>query len=123
MSQAGQRLALLAVGEVGRTADLSAFPPLRTALTQALSSASEEVKGAASLALGAVCIGNLAAYLPFLLQAIQDQVAAPHSARSNRPRHFKCFVWPPLFRAFSPCRISCSAQFTCTESCTSHDYK
>ena len=61
---------------MGRTADLSAFPPLRTALTQALSAGSEEVKGAASLALGAVCIGNLAAYLPFLLQAIQDQVSS-----------------------------------------------
>lgn len=73
-AQARQRLSLLAVGEVGRTADLSAFPPLKDTLTQALSSGSEEVKGAASLALGAVCIGNLSAYLPFLLQAIQDQV-------------------------------------------------
>ncbi|KAK9803499.1 hypothetical protein WJX73_009717 [Symbiochloris irregularis] len=75
--EAAQRLALLTVGEVGRTADLSAFPPLKGALTRALSSSSEDIKGCASLALGAVCIGNLTAYLPFLLQAIQDQAAVP----------------------------------------------
>lgn len=64
------------MGEVGRTADLSAFSPLKGALTRALSSSSEDIKGCASLALGAVCIGNLTAYLPFLLQAIQDQASA-----------------------------------------------
>lgn len=84
--QAAQRLALLAVGEVGRTADLSAFPPLKDALTSALSSSSEEIKGAASLALGAVCIGNLAAYLPFLLQAIRDQVVFPPTGRAQSSR-------------------------------------
>ena len=83
MLQAAQRLALLTVGEVGRTADLSAFPPLKDALTRALSSSSEDIKGCASLALGAVCIGNLAAYLPFLLQAIQDQVSMSMTANGS----------------------------------------
>ena len=72
--QATKRLSLLTIGEIGRTADLSGFSNLRTALTEALGSSSEDIKSAASTALGAVCIGNLNAYLPFLLQQIQALV-------------------------------------------------
>ena len=73
-AQATKRLSLLTIGEIGRTADLSGFPHLRTALTEALGSSSEDIKSAASTALGAVCIGNLGAYMPFLLQQIQALV-------------------------------------------------
>lgn len=69
-----RRLALLSIGEIGRCADLSAFPQLQQALTHALTSQSEEIKAAASLALGAVSIGNLDTYLPFVIQQINDQV-------------------------------------------------
>lgn len=67
-------LALLSIGEIGRTADLSAFSSLQQTLATALASSSEDLKTAASQALGAVCTGNLSAYLPFILQQIQDQV-------------------------------------------------
>ena len=73
-AQATKRLSLLTIGEIGRTADLSGYPNLRTALTEALGSSSEDIKSAASTALGAVCIGNLGAYMPFLLQQIQALV-------------------------------------------------
>lgn len=47
---------------------------LQNVLTSSLSSPSEDVKAVASQALGGVAIGNLAAYLPFILQQIQSQV-------------------------------------------------
>ena len=47
---------------------------LQTVLTSSLSSPSEDVKAVASQALGGVAIGNLPAYLPFILQQIQSQV-------------------------------------------------
>lgn len=65
---------MLSIGEIGRKADLTSFPQLQQALTSALTSPSEEIKTAASLALGAVCIGNLDAYLPFIIQQIKEQV-------------------------------------------------
>ena len=74
---AAKHLALLSIGEVGRTTDLSAFPHLQQTLTAALASSEEDLKTAASQALGAVCVGNLAAYLPFVLQQIQEQVGRP----------------------------------------------
>ena len=69
-----RRLALLGIGEIGRCADLSAFPQLQQALTSALTSPSEKIKAAASLALGAVSIGNMDTYLPFVIQQINEQV-------------------------------------------------
>ena len=67
-----QRFALLCIGELGRTADLSAFPALPDALTAALGS--EGVAEAASAALGGVAGGNQAAYLPLLLRHTAAQV-------------------------------------------------
>lgn len=55
-----QRLALLCLGELGRRADLSTLPQVQQAISDSLGSDSEEVKGAASLALGGVACGNLA---------------------------------------------------------------
>ena len=81
--QATKRLSLLTIGEIGRTADLSGYPNLRTALTEALGSSSEDIKSAASTALGAVCIGNLGAYMPFLLQQIQALVGHSRSMLSG----------------------------------------
>jgi len=69
-----KHLALLSVGEIGRTTDLSCFSTLQKALTTSLASKSDELKGAASLALGAVAVGNLQAYFPFILHQIQEQV-------------------------------------------------
>ncbi|BDA42511.1 Cullin-associated NEDD8-dissociated protein 1 [Coccomyxa sp. Obi] len=72
-----RRLALLGIGEIGRCADLSAFPQLQQSLTAALTSPSEDIKAAASVALGAVSIGNMDTYLPFIIQQINEQAANP----------------------------------------------
>lgn len=66
-----QHLALLCVGEVGRRADLSTVSGVDAAINAALLSESEDVKSAASLALGGVACGNLGKYLPTLLKSIQ----------------------------------------------------
>jgi len=85
-SEAAKRLALLAVGEIGRSADLSRYGALRGALTDALASGSEEVKAAAAVALGGVALGNLPAYLPFIMAQISAQ------ARPRRPCRPACGV-------------------------------
>lgn len=46
---------------------------MKQAILQAFSAVSEEVKSAASYALGSICIGNLQQYLPFILKESQDQ--------------------------------------------------
>uniref|UniRef100_A0A131XVQ6 Putative tata-binding protein-interacting protein n=1 Tax=Ixodes ricinus TaxID=34613 RepID=A0A131XVQ6_IXORI len=68
-----QLFALLAIGEIGRHIDLSGIVELQTILLEAFSSQSEEVKTAASFALGSVSVGNLPEYLPFLLREIGEQ--------------------------------------------------
>ncbi|XP_071033153.1 cullin-associated NEDD8-dissociated protein 1 isoform X2 [Parasteatoda tepidariorum] len=68
-----QLFALLAVGEIGKHIDLSSIPELKTVLLDSFSSQSEEVKTAASFALGSVAIGNLPEYLPFVLSEIENQ--------------------------------------------------
>lgn len=73
--EAHQRFALLALGEVGREANLAAFSTLPGVLTAAL--ASENVAEAASFALGGVAAGNLSAYLPVVLEQVHAQAANP----------------------------------------------
>lgn len=68
---ASQHLALLCLGEVGRRTDLSGVSGVDGAINAALSSDSEDVKAAASLALGGVACGNLGLYLPTLLNSIK----------------------------------------------------
>lgn len=70
-NDAARRFALLCLGELGRGCDLTSFPALPDMLTSALTS--EAVAEAASLALGGVASGNLAAYLPLLLQHVRGQ--------------------------------------------------
>uniref|UniRef100_A0A8C2F5M0 Cullin-associated and neddylation-dissociated 1 n=1 Tax=Cyprinus carpio TaxID=7962 RepID=A0A8C2F5M0_CYPCA len=59
--------------KVGHHVDLSGQPELKTVILDAFSSASEEVKSAASYALGSISVGNLPEYLPFVLQEISGQ--------------------------------------------------
>lgn len=63
--------ALLAVGEIGCSVDLSSKSELKAVIVQAFSSDSEDIKAAASYALGHICVGNLNAYLPFILKEIE----------------------------------------------------
>ncbi|KAL3213225.1 hypothetical protein MRX96_035569 [Rhipicephalus microplus] len=68
-----QLFALLAIGEIGRHIDLSSVADLNSVLLEAFSSQSEDVKTAASFALGSVSVGNLTEYLPFVLKEIGEQ--------------------------------------------------
>lgn len=68
-----QLFAVLAIGEIGKHIDLCSISNLKTTLLDAFTSQSEEVKSAASFALGSVAIGNLQEYLPFILQEIEAQ--------------------------------------------------
>ncbi|CAG0913840.1 unnamed protein product [Notodromas monacha] len=62
---------VLALGEIGRQMDLTGVQGVRATLLDNLSANSEEVKSAASHALGLSSLANLNASVPFLLAEIQ----------------------------------------------------
>merc|ERR1719427_1155021 len=64
---------LLAIGETGRGANLSKLQELKPTILTAFNHTSEEVKSAASYALGNIALGNLKEYLPFILHEIETQ--------------------------------------------------
>ncbi|XP_040059897.2 cullin-associated NEDD8-dissociated protein 2 [Gasterosteus aculeatus] len=66
-------LALLCLGEVGRSGSLGASKDVQGVILEAISSSNEEVKTAASCALGSMAVGSLDDYLPFLLKEISSQ--------------------------------------------------
>ncbi|CAG2112251.1 unnamed protein product [Medioppia subpectinata] len=68
-----QVFALLAVGEIGKTIDLSSVKDLKDVIMESFNSTSEEVKSSASFCLGSVSVGNLEQYLPFVLSEIQNR--------------------------------------------------
>uniref|UniRef100_A0A8C0BGV7 Cullin associated and neddylation dissociated 2 (putative) n=1 Tax=Buteo japonicus TaxID=224669 RepID=A0A8C0BGV7_9AVES len=72
-SSAVKVLAFLSLAEMGRTTNLSAQRELKTVILEAFTSPSEEVKSAASYALGNISVGNLKEYLPFMLKEIGSQ--------------------------------------------------
>ncbi|XP_053530044.1 cullin-associated NEDD8-dissociated protein 2 [Ictalurus punctatus] len=73
-SESVRILSFLCLGEVGRSMKLGTHKELKTIIVDAFSSPNEEVKSAASFALGNICVGNLDEYLPFLLKEIGSQV-------------------------------------------------
>ncbi|XP_022723263.1 cullin-associated NEDD8-dissociated protein 1-like isoform X1 [Durio zibethinus] len=72
-SQAKQHLALLCLGEIGRRKDLSSHAHIETIIIESFQSPFEEIKSAASYALGNIAVGNLSKYLPFILDQIDNQ--------------------------------------------------
>ncbi|XP_058025284.1 cullin-associated NEDD8-dissociated protein 1-like [Ahaetulla prasina] len=66
-------LAFLSLAEIGRTTNLSTQKELKAVILDAFASPSEEVKSAASYALGNISVGNLKEYLPFMLKEIGGQ--------------------------------------------------
>lgn len=64
---------LLVIGEIGRNIDLKSVKNLEQDIVESFSHISEEVKSAASYALGSIAIGNLNAYLTFILREIANQ--------------------------------------------------
>lgn len=68
-----QLLSLLCLGEIGRRKDLSSHSNIEGVVIGSFQSPSEEIKAAASYALGNIAVGNLAQYLPFILNQIDRQ--------------------------------------------------
>ncbi|CAA7404605.1 unnamed protein product [Spirodela intermedia] len=72
-NSAKQHLALLCLGEIGRRKDLSAHAHIENIVIESFQSPFEEIKSAASYALGNIAVGNLSKYLPFILDQIDNQ--------------------------------------------------
>jgi cullin-associated NEDD8-dissociated protein 1 len=73
LSKAKQHLGLLCLGEIGRRKDLSIHEHLENVVIESFQSPFEEIKSAASYALGNIAVGNLPKYLPFILNQIDNQ--------------------------------------------------
>jgi len=67
----GKLIALYSLGDIGRKSDLSSYSDLRDTLSKLLDQENEEVRAAASYALGSIAVGNLTAFLPSILADIQ----------------------------------------------------
>ncbi|KAF3773876.1 Cullin-associated NEDD8-dissociated protein 1 [Nymphaea thermarum] len=72
-NSAKQHLALLCLGEIGRRRDLSSHANVENIVIESFQSPFEEIKSAASYALGNIAVGNLSKYLPFILDQIDNQ--------------------------------------------------
>eukprot|EP00268_Persea_americana_P033232 TRINITY_DN3295_c0_g1_i3.p1 TRINITY_DN3295_c0_g1~~TRINITY_DN3295_c0_g1_i3.p1 ORF type:complete len:570 (-),score=117.99 TRINITY_DN3295_c0_g1_i3:523-2232(-) len=72
-NSAKQHLALLCLGEIGRRKDLSSHARIENIVIESFQSPFEEIKSAASYALGNIAVGNLSKYLPFILDQIDNQ--------------------------------------------------
>ncbi|XP_047204610.1 cullin-associated NEDD8-dissociated protein 2 [Girardinichthys multiradiatus] len=66
-------LALLCLGEVGRNGSLGGSKEVQGVILEAFSSTYEEIKTAASCALGGMAVGSLNEFLPFILKEISAQ--------------------------------------------------
>lgn len=64
---------MLCLGEIGRRKDLSSHPHIENIVIESFQSPFEEIKSAASYALGNIAVGNLSKYLPFILDQIDNQ--------------------------------------------------
>ncbi|KAM3373072.1 hypothetical protein ACQJBY_019798 [Aegilops geniculata] len=72
-NSAKQHMALLCLGEIGRRKDLSSHIQIENIVIESFQSPFEEIKTAASYALGNIAVGNLSKYLPFILDQIDNQ--------------------------------------------------
>ncbi|CAM0946643.1 unnamed protein product [Alopecurus aequalis] len=72
-NSAKQHMALLCLGEIGRRKDLSNHARIENIVIESFQSPFEEIKSAASYALGNIAVGNLSKYLPFILDQIDSQ--------------------------------------------------
>lgn len=77
VSTASQRLVLLCLGELGRRTDLNQYGDVESLIASSMNDQAEDIKSAASFALGAITFGNLAKYLASLLQKIRSNVDNP----------------------------------------------
>lgn len=68
-----QLLSVYALGELGRRLDLSATKDLKKSILACFESSNEDVKSAASIALGGIAVGNMEKFLPELLAEVDAQ--------------------------------------------------
>ena len=66
-------LALFCLGELGKAGDLSAVAGVEAALLGALDAPGEELKSAASVALGGVATGGRGKFLPMILSHVANE--------------------------------------------------
>uniref|UniRef100_A0A3B3VP65 TATA-binding protein interacting (TIP20) domain-containing protein n=1 Tax=Poecilia latipinna TaxID=48699 RepID=A0A3B3VP65_9TELE len=71
--ESAQVLSLLCLGEVGRSGSLGGSKEVQGVILEAFSSTNEEIKTAASCALGGMAVGSLNEFLPFMLKEISAQ--------------------------------------------------
>jgi len=108
-----QTFSLLVIGEVGKHKDLSQINGLKNVIIDSFNHTNEEVKSAASYALGNISLGNLDSYVPFVLKEIETQPKRQYlllhslkeiiSAQSSTPSGVKVLapyvpaIWTQLF--------------------------
>jgi cullin-associated NEDD8-dissociated protein 1 len=68
-----QLLAVYAIGEIGRRVDLSANKEIKKSIIACFESSNEDVKSAASVALGGFAVGNLEKFLPEILAEVDAE--------------------------------------------------
>jgi len=106
-----QTFSLLAIGEIGRHIDLSADANVRAVIFNCFNNSNEDIKSAASYALGNVSLGNLNLYLPIVLKEIDTQpkrqylllhslkeIISAQGASADTLRPFVGPIWDQLFR-------------------------
>ena len=69
----GKMVPLFCLAEIGRGTDLSSYKDLDDIIMQSFEDGSEEVKSAASYALGSVALGNLQHFLPRMLERMNAE--------------------------------------------------
>ncbi|EJT98870.1 TIP120-domain-containing protein [Dacryopinax primogenitus] len=101
-------LALLTLGEIGQFVDMSDQPDVFNHSLNLFRSSSEQVRIAASSAVGGIAVGNIQMFLPVIVQALQGEehsrLSALHALRevvTHGPRHqlehMADQLWEPLF--------------------------
>jgi cullin-associated NEDD8-dissociated protein 1 len=96
-------LALFSIGEIGRHSDLSSHDNLHNVIIAAFGCLSEEVRTAASYALGSISAGNLRLYLPVILGEIQSRVKTQYLLLHSLKEVIAChYATPEGLAALKP---------------------
>jgi len=96
-------LVFLVIGEIGKVLDTSFVPNLKVVITTTFDSSCEEVKTAASFALGSIAVGNLQEYLPFILQEIGSRNKRQYLLLHSLKEVINCqSANPVLMQSLSP---------------------
>ncbi|XP_067930479.1 cullin-associated NEDD8-dissociated protein 1-like [Watersipora subatra] len=101
-SDSVQVFCLLTLGEIGRYQDMSAHAQPEAVILNAFSSANEDIKTAASYALGAVAVGNLSKYLPFVLKEIDSQTKRQYLLLHSLKEIISCESNSQVIETFKP---------------------